>query len=226
MDMTFAYILCFGVIILPLVVWLFLFGGTDRIKNPEEYSTPGKSGERIVYNTLVHKYYVPEEFILKNLYVPTNTGDMTEIDLAIITAKGVLVFECRNYAGKIYGNAKNEYWTQYLGGKRFNIYNPLLQNRSHAKYLKQFLMKKRIDVPVIPIVVTVTRGEWKVSNLGPKDYFLGVNYKFDEVYASLSESLFATKNKQYILDKLKPLTNVSDSVKQKHIEYVNRIKKY
>ena len=88
------------------LIWLFACHGIDKICHPEEWTDEGKSGEQIVYRTLIDQIHVPENQILRNVYVPTTGGKTSEIDLLVVSKKGLLVFECKNYAGNIYGDAQ------------------------------------------------------------------------------------------------------------------------
>ena len=65
---------CVFPLILALLIWIFGYHGIDRIKYPEEWKDQGSSGERIVYRALVDKFHVPENQILRNLYVPKEGG--------------------------------------------------------------------------------------------------------------------------------------------------------
>lgn len=70
--------------------------------------------------------------ILRNLHLPTNKGTTTEVDLVWISHKGVFVLEVKNYSGWIFGNERNQYWTQVLkGGLKNQFYNPIRQNGGH-----------------------------------------------------------------------------------------------
>ena len=46
--------------------------------------------------------------ILRNLYVPKDNGETTEIDVLFICSKGILVIESKNYSGWIFGNEDDE----------------------------------------------------------------------------------------------------------------------
>lgn len=142
---------------LAAILWLFFNHGIDRLRHPEEWKNVGSSGEEIVYRALNDDIYVPEAQILRNVYIPTSDGKTSEIDLLVVSKKGLLVFECKNYGGNIYGDAKRPKWIQYHGRKKSYFYNPLMQNRTHVRHLKKYL-KEFGDLPAIPMVVTITRG--------------------------------------------------------------------
>lgn len=204
------------------LVWLFYCHGLDRIKHPEEWKTAGSSGERIFYNTLIAKFNIPEQQILRNVYIPTKTGKTSEIDLLVISKKGLFVFECKNYGGNIYGDAKRQNWIQYIGNKKIYFYNPLLQNKNHAKRLKEFLAKDKIEVPIIPLVTTISRGKWRIKNLASTDYVLGLNCHLKDIYKNLPDSKEIAKHFQTILAKLTPLSRPDEKTKQKHIEQIRK----
>lgn len=205
---------------LVAILWLFFNHGIDKLRHPKEWKDAGKSGEQIVYRVLVDKFHVPEVQILRNVYIPTSDGKTSEIDLLVISKIGLLVFECKNYAGNIYGDAKRPKWIQYLGRKKSYFYNPLMQNRTHVRHLKKYL-EEFGDLPAIPMVVTIMRGNWKVKNLAPDDYMLGVNCHLKDILSSLPDSELMAQSFAAILAKLRPLARPGDEVKQRHIEDIN-----
>lgn len=142
---------------LAAIIWLFFNHGIDKLRHPEEWKDASKSGEQIVYRTFVDKNHVLENQILRNVYISTSDGKTSEIDLLVVSKKGLLVFECKNYGGNIYGDAKRPKWIQYLGRKKSYFYNPLMQNHAHVRHLKKYL-KEFGDLPAISMVVTITRG--------------------------------------------------------------------
>lgn len=204
------------------LVWLFGCHGLDRIKHPEEWKTTGSSGERIVYNTLIAKFNIPENQILRNVYIPTKTGKTSEIDLLVISKKGLFVFECKNYGGNIYGDAKRQNWIQYIGNQKHYFYSPLLQNKNHAKYLREFLAKDNLKVPIIPVIGTITRGDWKIRNLAPTDYVLGINCHLKDIYESLPDSKEIAKHFKALIVKLTPLSRPDEETRQRHIEQIRK----
>ena len=98
----------------------------------------GKYGEFLIYSCLedlgdAHK-------LLTNIYLPKVNGTTTEIDLIMISATGIYVFESKNYSGWIFGDENSRYWKQiFRGGRHFQFYNPIWQNRKHISVLKQHL---------------------------------------------------------------------------------------
>lgn len=207
--------------VLAVLIWLFFNHGIDKIRHPEEWKDQGSSGERIIYRTLVDQIHVPENQILRNIYVPTADGKTSEIDLLVVSKKGLLVFECKNYAGNIYGDASRKKWIQYLGKKKNFFYNPFMQNRTHVEHLKKYL-EQYGDIPAIPMVTTITRGTWKVKNYGPEDYLLGYNCHLKDILARTPDSELMAQHFKVILAKLQPLSRPDNSVKKEHIEQIRK----
>lgn len=213
------FIIAIILFIIGFIIWLFLGHGLDKMLHPEEWKDQGSSGERIIYRTLVDQIHVPEDQILRNVYVPTEDGKTSEIDLLVVSKKGLLVFECKNYAGNIYGDAKRNKWIQYLGKKKSFFYNPFMQNRSHVKHLKKYL-EQYGDLPAIPMVTTITRGKWKVKNYGPEDYLLGYNCHLKDILSKTPDSELMAQHFKAIIAKLQPLSRPGESIKEEHIEQI------
>lgn len=203
------------------LIWLFACHGIDKIRHPEEWADEGKSGEQIIYRTLIDQIHVPENQVLRNVYIPTADGKTSEIDLLVVSKKGLLVFECKNYAGNVYGDAQRNKWIQYLGKKKSFFYNPFMQNRSHVKHLKKYL-EVYGDIPMIPMVATIMRGNWKVKNYGPEDYLLGYNSHLKEILAKTPNSELMAQHFKAIMAKLQPLSRPDDTVRQEHIEQIKK----
>ena len=82
---------------------------------------------------------------IRNLYLPWSDGGTAQIDQLIIAESGIYVIEVKNYKGWIFGNEKNQYWTQVLStgyrgqSIKNKLYNPLKQNATHIYCLKKHL---------------------------------------------------------------------------------------
>lgn len=222
MQMTIPFVVTAVVLfIVAGLIWLFAYHGIDKIRHPEEWTDEGKSGEQIIYRTLIDQIHVPENQVLRNVYIPTADGKTSEIDLLVVSKKGLLVFECKNYAGNVYGDAQRNKWIQYLGKKKSFFYNPFMQNRSHVKHLKKYL-EVYGDIPMIPMVATITRGNWKVKNYGPEDYLLGYNSHLKEILAKTPNSELMAQHFKAIMAKLQPLSRPDDTVRQEHTEQIKK----
>ncbi len=75
-------------------------------------SWTGKYGELLLKSELdMGRLTGKKGRILRNIYVPTDDGRTTEIDVLLITQKGIVVFESKNYSGWIFGNEADSQWT-------------------------------------------------------------------------------------------------------------------
>lgn len=209
--------------ILIFLTWGFLGHGFDKMLHPNEWKNIGASGEQIVFLALTKKLHIPENQILRNVYIPTKDGKTSEIDILLVSKKGLFVIECKNYAGNIYGNARCKNWLQYIGKQRIPFYSPLLQNKTHCENLKKYLANYK-DIPIISLVTTITRGTWKFKNLGPNDYILGYNCHLQDIYNSMPVCDAMSTAFKPILKKLTPLSRPDQEIVAKHIQETRKAK--
>lgn len=209
--------------ILILLAWGFLCHGFDQLRHPNEWKNTGSSGEQIVFLTLTKKLHIPENQILRNVYIPTKNGKTSEIDIILVSKKGLFVIECKNYAGNIYGDAKRKNWLQYVGKKKSYFYSPLLQNKTHCENLRKYLADYK-DVQIISLITTITRGTWKFKNLGPDDHILGYNCHLQDLYNSMPVCGAMSTAFRPILKKLTPLSRPDREIIEKHVQETRKIK--
>jgi len=162
---------------------------------------------------------------LRNLYVPKEDGKTSEIDVIYITQKGIFVFESKNYSGWIFGDEDGLYWTVSLpNGQKNRFYNPIKQNRTHLKWLGQFLGG---EVPLFSIVVFSERCELKKINVTSPDIKV---IKRDRTYATVREiwetvdNVLSDDQIEALYSKLKTLTNADEAVKLAHIKDIEDMK--
>lgn len=163
--------------------------------------------------------------ILVNTYIPKSNGETTELDVIMIHEAGIFVIESKNYSGWIFGDEKNQYWTQSLkGGQKNKFFNPVLQNQSHIRHLSEFLQNHDVK-NYFSVIVFSNRCELKKVKLNPeiakvlKRPNLN-NYVTKKIRFAGSELTREKVNEIY--EHLKPYSNVSSKIKMEHI---NRIKK-
>ena len=109
----------------------------------------GAFGEFLIYSYLQHRECEGARFLF-NVYVPTNNGETSEIDVLMIDSHGIFVFESKNYVGWIFGSERSQQWCQCLksryGIRREYFYNPIKQNQGHIYALSAYLNKKWIPM--------------------------------------------------------------------------------
>ena len=110
---------------------------------------------------------------IDGLMLVDRNGISHQIDHVEIRENGIFCIETKALSGVIYGNGEGEYWTQYIGKAENRLYNPVKQNASHARHLRQAL-GGRYDV--YPLVVMANnnkgkiRSDWVVDLKDMRDY--------------------------------------------------------
>ena len=164
-----------------------------------------------------------QKYILPNVYLNTCSGTLTEIDLILITHKGLFVFESKNYSGKIYGSDHKLYWDVYYRRKKYQIYNPVLQNRTHVNaLLYKFPMLRAEDV--YSFVVFGNRSVLKVTSNEIVIHRKMLSSVLDRLGKSLPD-IFDLDEMSFLHASLKLCSNPEDFVKNRHLEYVSSLKK-
>lgn len=98
----------------------------------------GAAGEWALNNVLVRE--LPDSYQhYRNLVIPTEKGDFTEIDHLVLSPYGIFVIEVKNYRGWIFGGEKQPKWTVQYFRSRHQFMNPLHQNYKHTEAVKQLL---------------------------------------------------------------------------------------
>lgn len=183
----------------------------------------GRYGEKMTeWELNLVRLFGRRGYVLRNIYVPKNNGETSEIDVVFITQKGIFVIESKNYSGWIFGDEKSAYWTAMLPDKSKNrFYNPIKQNSTHIKWLGQYLQN---SVPLFSIIAFSERCELKKVAVESADVlvinrdrlYAAVRSIWDRTADILSESM--TKD---IYVKLKMLTDVDQAVRATHIDRIN-----
>ena len=72
-------------------------------------------------------------------------------------------------------------------------------------------------------MTTISRGKWKVKNLGPNDYFLGYNCHLVDVLKTIPDSKIMVKHFKDIMQKLTLLSRPDQLICEEH---ANQIRKH
>lgn len=199
--------------------------------NSPEYL--GKKGEDQTVRAIEKNYFLGREGrILRNLYVPKDNGETVEIDLVVITTKGIFVVESKNYAGYIFGDERNTNWVQtlyagkdYIGRskvEKHSFYNPIWQNKGHVNNLRKYL---KTSYPFISLVVFPDKSELKSVSIDSPDVYVCNRSRlltvFTEVWKKHSDAL-REEEVDEVYNSLKVLADVDETIKQKHIEQIEQ----
>ena len=188
----------------------------------------GKYGEKLTERKLnLINLFGRKGKTLKNIYIPKDNGETSEIDLVYITAKGIFVLESKNYSGWIFGDAESHYWTSCVPNKTKNRFcNPLKQNCTHIKWLSSYMSQfSSIRIPMYSVIVFSERCELKKV---PDDSKAVIICKRDSLYRKIRKiwdtlpDTFSERDIEATYNILIRLTNVSDAQKQAHIDSINK----
>lgn len=187
----------------------------------------GRWGEYLIYLTLKEFEQNGGKFLF-NCYLNKDDSTTTETDVILIHPSGVYVFECKNYKGWIFGNENDKFWTQTLYGGNKPIhekfYNPIWQNNTHIKYLN-----KTMDWNIKPQSIIVFGDDCELKNIQKTNASIqivkmGYLRNLMRHLSNNPSQILTYASIMAIYDKLYPLTQVSNDVKQRHIENINSFK--
>lgn len=183
----------------------------------------GRLGEYMIYRYLKSFETEGGKFLF-NIYIPKEEEQTTEIDVLLICSKGIFVFESKNYSGWIFGSEYKKDWYQTLPRGRGrshkeHFYNPILQNRTHIKYLKKLIGD---EIPIRSIIVFSERCELKHIQLKSNGIRVikrdAVAPVVSKICSQTTDILLNENEIEKIYNILYPYTQVSAEVKTKHIE--------
>lgn len=185
------------------------------------YRDAGQFGEFSIEFALTHHNLAGKSIVLKNLYIP-HAGRTSEIDLVMIHEKGIFVFESKNYSGWIFGSEEQVHGTQCLpNGEKFPFYNPVRQNWNHIKALARYL-----DKPVSEFTSYIVFSERCRLKKIPRSTEDTVIVRRPQMLKQLrrtlrhSETVYSPHEVREIADLLRPLTRISKTEKQQHIQNI------
>lgn len=81
------------------------------------------------------------------MYIQKTSGEYTQVDVAVATRTGIIVFEVKDYSGWIFGNDRQKYWTQLLayGKEKHRFYNPVMQNAGHIQAIRHIYITRKME---------------------------------------------------------------------------------
>lgn len=165
-------LIIFGVIIGLVVLFSIIIVAIIYVKKGPKYDgshipqdrptsifTPGdelagKKGEALAY------YYIkeqlkPDEYLLKSLLISTSKNNKTEIDLLLISRKGIYAIEVKNWSGILKGGIEDTRWTESFDDpnrKDKSVKNPTKQNKNHVEILNRLVLK---DYDIYNVVIVI-----------------------------------------------------------------------
>ncbi len=172
--------------------------------------------------------------IMQNLYIPKGERETTEIDVLFICSKGLFVIESKNLAGYIFGNDQERYWTVSLYAGRdsygqkqtekHQFYNPVWQNRMHIKHLNRLFDGY---VPLYSLVVFSDRGTFSNLSCYSDDVVILQYSALERYFTKVRDTWLdqlSEERIQQIYTRLLPYTQVSEQIRQEHLEHILKVK--
>lgn len=183
----------------------------------------GNYGEYLTYKELTRlKGY---HRVMTNLYIPTKSGKSTELDLVMISQKGIFVLESKNYSGWIFGDEGNKNWMQILpGGKKFPFFNPIWQNSGHIQALKAVVGIEE-DACYHSYIIFSERCTLKqIQVTSPNVVVIKRNSLIPTIKQTIqqTEDKLTTKEIDQLYERLREYTLVDAETKQAHIRQVSK----
>ncbi len=108
---------------------------SSKDSNHSKYSVSpehlGKIGESAVSSVLAGYCRHSKAYFFDNVTLSFDNGT-TQIDHILLTKKGILVIETKNWSGWIFGKTEDSVWTQVVGKNKMVFQNPRKQNYKHC----------------------------------------------------------------------------------------------
>lgn len=188
----------------------------------------GKRGEYEIYRCLKGHEKRGCRFLF-NVYLPKTNCKTTELDVLMIAPECVFVFESKNYSGWIFGNDNQKSWTQVLPtgkgrgrSQKEHFYNPVWQNRTHCFVLREYLPK---GAAIRSVVLFSDKCTFKNVTVEANDVVIAHRREVESVISRfLQTSQTRDIDVEQIYEKLYPYSQVSEEIKQKHVNVVSNCK--
>lgn len=163
--------------------------------------TRGEWSERRVVLKLL-KGGINPKAIFHDLYIQKPNGEYIQVDVAVATKAGIIVFEVKDYSGWIFGNEHQKYWTQLLayGKEKHRFYNPVMQNAGHIQAIRQSLPQNP-DIPIYSVIVFFGSSEFKDITCHANNTFIIYPHSIQRVVSEiLTQPNAVFGNKYEIMD--------------------------
>ena len=221
-------------LIIKLFVILILLS-TVEVLLTWYFKSPSRLGKVLEKNVAKSLSSLEKEGVygkaLRNIYLPKNEYETSEIDVLYLTTVGAFLIECKNYKGWIFGDEKNINWTVSLPSGRGRsekhpFMNPIMQNSSHIKPLKNVFKNvfPEKNIFIYPVVVFSDRGELKkvhFSDDHPVIYSTKVKQYIEHVIKECDPILTQVQVDE-LYEKILPYTRVDREVKRQHIANIKK----
>lgn len=238
MDPTLKLILAVsGAALVIAALIALLTSKSRRYKGSQYYKVTGntrddlkadvsKSSEYSIYAAL-REYEKKGARFLFNTYIPMEKGGTTELDVLMICAKGIFVFESKSRYGWLEGKESEREWKQLLFRRdgslvENKLYNPIMQNHGHIAHLKRLLGGR---IRMWSVIVFSDRTDIGRISVSYPDTYLTTESELKKVVGNVywnAKDTLTENDITSIYFKLYRYTRISDEDKEKHIRYIKK----
>ena len=135
----------------PGLMWFYIalifYLSAHILANKYKNKLRGWIGEALVTRKLTKFCEIHGGQVLTDITL-NYKGGTTQIDHILITTKGILVVETKNFSGLISGLEHWRNWNQKIRGKNYRFLNPIFQNKRHINAVRavlDFIPEKKIQ---------------------------------------------------------------------------------
>lgn len=197
-------------------------------KRPSAKEIVGKIGEDAVSKAVYAACELDSRHykLLRNVYIPKQDGDYSEIDVLLLHETGVYVFESKNLSGSVYGDMDHLQWQRYKkNGEKEYIPNPIKQNEGHIRTLCDFLEQNKYQLRSFSMIVFGSKSQLKFV---PNDTVLTSIHEVYNLEMDLirkmqaQQEFYSVETIDEWCKKLLPCTMLSEEEKQAHKDRITK----
>ena len=150
--------------------------------------------------------------VYNDVLIPRQNGT-SQIDHIVVSPYGIFVIETKNYKGWIFGNPNSYKWTQNIYGKKYELYNPIIQNIGHITALRRII--PGYDDYFISIIVFPMHASLK-TNIN-EEYNVIKNWKLNSKIRSYKKEVLSENDIIKICSEIEQFRIVDKESKKEHV---------
>jgi hypothetical protein len=150
--------------------------------------------------------------VYNDVLIPTKNGT-SQIDHIVVSPYGIFVIETKNYKGWIFGSPNSYKWTQNIYGKKYELYNPIIQNIGHITALKRLIPGH--DDKFISIIVFSMHASLK-TNID-KEYNVIKSWELISKIRSYKKEVLLENDISEICSKIEQFRIIDKESKKEHV---------
>ncbi len=178
-------------------------GNFNILARQEAILNKGEDGEKYIEQQLSmfrNKYYIRQNILLPSV---SDTAQTSETDVYIITAKGILVCEVKNWGGR--GQticiSRDGRWAKRAGGQMETMKSPVLQNSRHCMDTEDYLLNNGIrDIKLLPVVI-IANEDVEIENMS-SNVIVRVSELYNYIENLEGAEVYSEKEQRKIADLL------------------------